>query len=419
MIKKTYNKIMKDSLYSNSIYLMLSSAIMAGFGFISWLIIARLFEAHDIGLATAMISAMGLIASLSVLGFNTGLIRFLPNSRRKDDKINTSFTIVILATIVISAIFILGLKRFSPDLIFIKDSLLLSLIFIFFMIVSVSSSLVESVFIALRKTKFILVKNSVFSILRVVLPFLFIGFGAFGIFSIYVSSLFVGVGIVLLILVYKFDYKPRLVFYDDIIKKIGKYSLGNYVAGFIGGLSLLVLPLMITSVIDPVTTAYYFMAMQIANLLFVIPTATTNSLFAEGSHDKKGLGKQVKKSVWIIAVLLIPAIILVILFGQYILLAFGKEYSSAGFAFLEIMALSGIFVAGNKIFEGIAKVNKRIAKIGVVNLIGVLVVLGGSLYFISEGLGLLGVGYAWIIGQALKMFIYGVWKIFDLGRIKN
>jgi O-antigen/teichoic acid export membrane protein len=268
----------------------------------------------------------------------------------------------------------------------------------------------------LRKTKFILIKNSAFSILRVVLPFAFIGFGAFGIFSAYVSALFVGFGIVFLILMYKFDYKPKLVFYDNIIKKIGKYSLGNYVAGFIGGLSLLVLPLMITNVISPTTTAYYFMAMQIANLLFVIPTATTNSLFAEGSYNENNLNKQVKKSIKIIAILLIPTIILIIFFGQYILLAFGREYSDAGINFLRIMALSGIFVAGNKIFEGVAKVNKRITKIAIVNLIGVVIIIGGSLLFIKNGYGLLGVGYAYILGQFAMMIFYGGMKVFEKGK---
>jgi O-antigen/teichoic acid export membrane protein len=387
---------------------MISSAMMAGFGFVSWLIIARLFSAHDVGLATTMVSVMGLIASLSVLGFNTGLIRFLPNSKRKNDKINTAFTIVVLTTIIISSIFLIGLNKFSPELTFIRDSLLLSLVFIFFMIISVSNSLIESIFIALRKTKFTLIKNSIFSVLRIILPFVFVSFGAFGAFSVYVSALFVGVGVALLILVYKFDYKPKLVFYDKIIDKMGKYSLGNYFAGFIGGLSLLILPLMITNVINPTTTAYYFMAIQIANLLFVIPSATTNSLFAEGSYDENGLGKQIKKSIRIISILLIPSIVIIVLFGNYILLAFGSEYSSAGFNFLRIMALSGIFVGINSIFGGILKVKKNIRRILYTNMIGMVVILGGSFILIRNDYGLMGIGIAYISGQVAMALSYGI-----------
>ena len=403
MIKKIFG----DSLYRNSLFLMMSSGVMAGLGFLSWLIVARLFGSEDVGLATTMISAMGLIASISVLGFNVGLIRFLPKSERKNDKINTAFTVVIIATVLVSSVFLLGLEKFSPNLVFIKENIILSFIFIAFMIVSVMSSLLESIFIAFRQTKFVLLKNSVFGLLRVGLPFALIGLGAFGIFTSYVGAMLVGVGVVFFVLMMKFDYKPKFVFYDDIIKKIGKYSLGNYVAGFIGGLSLLVLPLLITNTINATTTAYYYMAVQIASLLYVIPTATTNSLFAEGSHDERGVDKQIKKSVKIIGLLLIPAIIVIVFFGKYVLLMFGKEYSDAGFNFLRIMALSAVFVAGNKIFEGIFKIHKRTIGILIANIIGVVIVLGGSYTLIQQGYGLMGVAYSYISGQIIRTLFYG------------
>ena len=105
--KEKYKKIMEDSLYKNSIYLMISSAVMAGFGFFFWLICARLFSAEDIGLATTIISVMGLIASISVLGLNSGLIRYLPTSKDKSKNVNTCFTIVALIAIIVSCIFCL------------------------------------------------------------------------------------------------------------------------------------------------------------------------------------------------------------------------------------------------------------------------------------------------------------------------
>lgn len=381
---------------------------MAGFGFFSWLIIARLFDVHDVGLATTMISAMGLIVSLSLLGFNTGLIRFLPSSKRKNEKINTAFTLVIITSIIITSIFLLGLNKFSPELIFVKDSLLLSFVFIAFVIISAMSSLIESIFIAFRSAKFILIKNSVFSVLRLAFPFVFVGFGAFGAFSVYMSAMLIGVGIVFFVLVYKFDYKPKLVFYDGIIKNIGKYSLGNYVAGLIGGLSTLVLPLMITNTINPTTTAYYFMAMQIASLLFVIPSATTNSLFAEGSHNIKNLGKQVRKSIGIIYLLLIPSIIAIFFFGDIILLAFGKEYSDQGFGFLKIMIFSGIFVGINSIFGSVFKVKNKINIIITRSLIGTAIILGLAYMFIKKDMGLMGVGYAYLIGQVAMSLFYAL-----------
>ena len=64
---KLYKKIMSDSLYKNSIYLMVSTGIMAVLGFVFWMIASRMFSAVDIGLGTTIISAMGLVVGFSVL----------------------------------------------------------------------------------------------------------------------------------------------------------------------------------------------------------------------------------------------------------------------------------------------------------------------------------------------------------------
>ncbi|HDZ61493.1 MAG TPA: hypothetical protein ENH46_07310, partial [Candidatus Pacearchaeota archaeon] len=42
------------------------------------MIIARMFAIYEVGLATTIISVMGLITGFSVLGLNIGLIRYLP-----------------------------------------------------------------------------------------------------------------------------------------------------------------------------------------------------------------------------------------------------------------------------------------------------------------------------------------------------
>ena len=399
---------MKDSLYKNSLYLMISTGIMAVLGFFFWMISARLFNAEQIGLATTIISVMSLITGFSVLGFNIALIRYLPGSKMKNHKINTCFTIVILSSIIASSIFLIGLGKFSPRLVFIKESLLLSFSFIFFMVVAGLNSMIESVFVAFRSSKFILLKNSIFSLLKIGLVFFFVGLGAYGIFVSWMVALMIGVGVVFIILMFKFDYKPKFVFYDRIIKKIGKFSFGNYVAGFIGGLPLMVLPLMITNLINPEITAYYYMAMMIAGLLFVIPSATTQSLFAEGSHNEKKMRENVRKAIKIISLILIPGILITVFFGNWILLMFGNEYSSEGFRFLQIVALSSVFIGVNGVFGAWFRVKKRIKEMIIVGVIGVVLILGLSYLWIDKGL--IGIAFAWMIGKAGISLMFWVMK---------
>lgn len=404
--KKFYKNTMSDSLYKNSIYLMFNTLVMALSGFIFWMIATKLYSAESIGLATTLISVMGLITSISLLGLNTGLIRYLPTAENKNNKINTCFTLAVLVTIIITTIFLLGLKIFSPKLYFIKENLILSFVFILFMVFSSASSLTESIFIAYRNTKFVLVKNTIFSILKIALLPIFVSLTAYGLFTSWTLALTTGFIVIFIVLIYKHNYSPKLVFYDSVIKKIGRYSFGNYLAGIIGGLPTFLLPLIITNYLHPEITAYYYITMMIAALLFAIPQATANSLFAEGSYDENNLSPQIKKAVKIIFLLLIPSIIITILFGKYILLLFGKSYSSEGFMFLNILAVSGIFVAGNNIFSTLFRVKKKIKSIIFISFINAVVVLCLSYFWIS--MGLIGIGYAWLVGQFVTLFVYAL-----------
>ncbi len=49
-IFKFYHYLANDSLYRNSIYLMLSTGVMAVFGFFFWVINARLYSAEQVGI---------------------------------------------------------------------------------------------------------------------------------------------------------------------------------------------------------------------------------------------------------------------------------------------------------------------------------------------------------------------------------
>jgi len=82
---------------------------------------------------------------------------------------------------------------------------------------------------------------------------------------------------------------------------------------------------------------------------YVIPMATSQSLFAEGSYIETELKMHLKKAIKIISIIIIPVIIVTSLFENYILLAFGKKYSDEGFILLKLLSISGIFISINAI----------------------------------------------------------------------
>ena len=83
---------LRDPLYKNSFFIMLTSISNAGFGFFFWMLAAKLYPKKDVGIATALISSMALLVLLSRLGLDQSLIRFFPE-RDKSSVFGTSAVI--------------------------------------------------------------------------------------------------------------------------------------------------------------------------------------------------------------------------------------------------------------------------------------------------------------------------------------
>jgi O-antigen/teichoic acid export membrane protein len=404
IISKFYNYLANDSLYRNSIYLMLSTGVMAVFGFFFWMINARLYSAEQVGIGTTLISIMTLISSFSLLGLGNSLIKYLPTSDKKNEKINTSFMLVGLTSIFISIFFLVFLKTFSPKLLFVRENIIFSLLFILFIVFSSLNIISENVFIAYRSSKFVLIKNTTSSIAKLILPVFLVALGAYGIVVSMGIAMAVAFLVSLVFLILRFNYSPKPIIDRIVVKRMTKFSLGNYIAGFIGGLPAMVLPILITNSIGAKFSAYFYLDMMITNLLYIIPMATSQSLFAEGSYSETELKIQLKKAIKIISLLLVPAILVTFLFGKYILLAFGKEYSSEGVIFLQILAISGIFISINCIGNSIFYIKHRIKLIILVNFIGASIILPLSIMLIHQNL--LGIGVGWMLGQGIISVIY-------------
>ncbi|MEK7538391.1 MAG: oligosaccharide flippase family protein [Patescibacteria group bacterium] len=402
MKEKLYS-LFQDSLFRNSFYLMLATGVMAGFGFFFWLISARLFSTEDIGLATTLISVMNIIALLSLIGFDSAFVRFLPNSDKRNDHLNTGLILVGATALVLAFLFIVFVPEISPRISFIGENLPIALAFIFFCVMSALNILTDSVFLADRQTKFTLIINTAFSVLKMVLPFAFIGWGALGVFTAAAIAQTVGFVLSIVVMMRKFDYRPQFIISNNILKLVRQYCLGNYIAVILNLLPIALLPIIITNNLGPEQAAYYYIVMMIANLLYVIPQATTKSLFAEGSNNEGTLRTNVGKSVRNISILLIPAIAVLILGGKYILGIFGEDYSTGGLTLLYFIAIAAIPVSGYSIFYALLRIKKGLNGLIITNIF-----YAGSIIGLSYALlpmGLVGIGIAWLFGNVVASVV--------------
>jgi O-antigen/teichoic acid export membrane protein len=403
-LTQIFFQINNDALYKNSIYLMLSTAVMAFFGFFFWLINARLFTPDEVGLGTTLLSILTLISSFSLLGLNNGIIRYLPTSERKVEKINTAFTVVGVMAVVLTILFLIGLPWFSPKLLFLIKNMYYVISFIIFSVFMTFNLLIESVFIAYRKTFYVLLKNIIYSLCKLLFPFIFITGGVYAICTSVSLSIIIAFLISSMCLVYKFGHHFKPTLHMGVIKNIAKFSTGNYLAVFLSSLPQMILPVIITNKIGAQESAYFYMDMMIATFLFVVPLATAQSLFAEGSYSESELKQHLLKAIKIISILIVPAIILTCLFGNQILLAFGEKYSNEGFYLLRLLAISGIFISVIYIGNAILNIKHKILSNIILSAISAVVIISLSYLLIIHQLT--GIGWAWIIGNASVSLVY-------------
>lgn len=398
-----------DSLYRNSIYIMLSTAIMSFFGFFFWIINARIYTPDQIGIATTMISVSGLIASFSQLGYNSAIIRYLPNYKDKNLLINNVVIMLTSIAIIIATIYVINIHIFSPKLLFIRESLPLAIFVIFSFVIAALNNFSDSIFVAYRRSIFVLIYNTLQSVFKITLAMTLFSFGSLGIYIAFSGGFTLALILTFTFLSIFFQYRFTFRLNFSVLKEIGKFSIGNYIANIIGGLPGFLLPIIITNQLDPKFTAYYYMPMMMANFLYIIPQAITRSLFAEGSHDEKGLSIFLKKSLKINALFLLPSLIIFFFFGKYILLAFGSNYVEGGNIFLRYLAISSIFISINSVIGIIMSIKHKLKEIIVINVIVVGTMFGLVYVFIDRGLP--GIGLAWLLGQALMSTIYIIYQI--------
>lgn len=388
-----------DPLHKNSYYLMINNLINSFFGFIFWIVAARLYSSLDVGLAVALVSASNIIIVISLLGLDVSIVRFLAHAKNKIIYLNTSLTLLCINIPLTSFVFILVTKIWNFNLIFINDSIIY---IIFFLILSVFGgflSIYDQTFISLRDTKYCLFQNLFLSVLKVLLLiFLLIYFTQFNILISICVSLIITIFFSTSFLLKKvlINYKPSIIIDKKIVNEISHFSIANYLVNILSTLPASLLPLIILNILGPEENAYFYITFMIANILFIITTNTSASLFAESSFKEQNFSVNLNKAFKQTYTLLVIGIIVVLLFGKNLLLVFGNNYSESGYYLLVLLSLSGLFVPLYSFYVIYLKIKHKIKELLIITFSLCLCILLSS-YFLLFQFNILGIGFSYLI----------------------
>ena len=374
-------------------------------GFIFWLVAARFFQANEVGLATSTVSAISLLALFSRVGLDMSLIRFLPNNKERGTHlINLCSTFSGILALVVSIVFIVGLGFWAPALVFLRDNYLYAAGFCVITMAFTLFTVMDGAFIGNRRAGFVLAKNSIYSSLRLALPFLLMGIlGGSAILISWGTSVIVAFLASLLFFLPKVQpgYRPAINITKSEIEGMARFSSANYITQLALIAPGFLLPIMVINRLGAESAAYFYIAWSISALLVTISTATSTSLFAEGSYEQSKLGKNTKKTLKLTFLLLLPAAVIFFLLAENILHVFyGADYAQNGIGLIRVLIPTAIPLVFTNVLVSILRVEKKLTALVIVTLFLVVVSLGLA-YYLLPIMGLVGGGLGWLAANCV------------------
>ena len=399
--------LLRTPLYTSAFYLWANAAGAAVAGFAFWALVARVYDADEVGLGATAFAALTLLAMFSHLGLGLGLIRFLPESGKRGPRlVNAVFTTSAAAAVVLSAVFLAGVPLWAPRLDFLREQPLYTVAFISFVVASTLYVVQTHAFMAIRKAKYVLIQGVFIQLSRLALPALMaIFFGAFGIVASGGIAVALGAVIGFALLARGLPgYRPTGVVDPASVFKLLPFSLANYVAASLLLMPGLILPLVVLGLLGSTEAAYFYMAWFLGFLLTSASTYLALSLFAEGSHDPGALRILSRNAVLGGVAVVTLGTLFLLLLGDKLLLAFGREYAAEGATLLRIVALAALPAVVVNVYLGALRVMKRVGE-----LVLIAAVVGVTTVALSSALlpvmGLAGAGVGLGIGQGLGLAI--------------
>lgn len=419
--KHLFNRLRsrRGRLHVNAFYMILNHASASLSGFIFWLLAAHLYSAEEMGLAAAAFAAMTLIGITTSLGLGYGLVRFVPLAGPGAvHLINWSLSAVTVVSVMVAAIFLAGVPFWSPSLEPLRGSPLVFLFSVVFITLLALHELQGLIFLAFRRTEFILGKNLGLALIRIGFIVAFAGvFRELGVLYALGVSYLVIVALSALVLVRRVypKYRVSFILAKPPALKFISFSLSNAASNLLIMLPNSLLPLLVIGMLGTEKNAYFYVAWTIGILLSSLSMAFALSLFAEGSYDGRELGITVRRILPVTGLMTGLGAVAVLAFGDKILMAYGREYSAEGITLLRLMAVAAFPAIGSNIYVAVLRVRQQnrhyVAAMGIL----AATTVGGG-YLLLQQMGIAGPGASWLLGHTLVLVMAGVHLVVNRRR---
>lgn len=399
----------RDPVYANGVALVLNSAAASALGFVFWLVIARRYSSAQFGWGAAVVSAATLAALIGKAGFDAAIIRYGPTSNPR--VLRKLVTQAALASVTLTALvsgILLALADTSviPSLAPLRSPTA-ALGFLALACGTALAWVFDAFFIAEQTALYTLYRNVAFNLVKLAAPFaIAAGFASFAVPLSWGAGL--AVSVVVAIALVPFVLRRRALVPDvpaPSRREVALYSAKNYVLNVSEFLPSQLLPILVLQSMGAVANARFFLAWTIASVGFLGSKAIAQSSFAalvrEG-HARDAIAKAARLAVWLLA----PFAAFLLLFAPLLLRIFGQADHADAVLLLRLLALSFAPLTVTNLYLSYLKARRAGWELTLLPAISLAATIGLAIPALT--LGMAGLGWSWLVVQALAAAYAGV-----------
>ena len=397
----------------SSLALVAGKVATMGFGFLAWIVAARLYPAADVGLAAGAVSAVTLCAQLSLVGVGSAVITLLPrHATAPGGLLDTSFAYLALTAAAAGIIFVAFAGGVLRELSVVATDPAYALLFVVLAVAGTLGVLFDQASTARRRGDQVLLRGVLAGVVTLA-AVAAIGLGASGTGSrsIFAAWALGGVTTVVLGLVLVgravpgYRFRPRLD--RRLAAELTRVGLPNYLLTLAERAPGFVLPIVVTELLSPADNAAWYVAWMMAWVVFVIPIQVGMTSFAEIAREPEAARRVIRHGVTTSLALGAAGAVVLGIAAVPILGLLGPHYAEAAATPLRVLLLGIVPMTVVQAYFSLGRARHSLREpivVGTVSSVLSIVVPAA----VGPATGLVGMAAAWLAIQAATALVAGV-----------
>lgn len=391
-----------------------SHLVRTAAGFVFWVLVARMAPASAVGIAGAVIAAVGLLSRFTSLGLGAFLMAELPRlpSEAAKELFRLATAALVVVTIPVTLVYALVVEVVFPadsSAQAAVDTLAIAGLFLATMLLTSVTSVWDYGALGLGQSSAQLNRNLISSFGRFPIllawPALVGDVDATAILVAWVAPIAVS-AVVFLLQVRLGNGRGRPRRSGELLRRHWRTSLGHYFLDVALALGPLLVPIVAAALLTPRDNGFFTVAWMAASVVFVAPFALATSLFASAAAGGPEEFLHRCRRVLPAGLGLVAAGALgTLLLGGLAFRVFGEEYVDESLPVTTVLVLGGFWMVVKDLVLDWQRLEHRFASATTVAAVATALDVVGALVGGLVIGGGMGVAIGWVVSSAVQVLL--------------